>query len=78
MGPASPAVVVFTRHAELRALERGLDLQEIADLLSRHDRRRRNPGPADWLVRGSSITIVYNWPDGDDQTAALVLSAWRG
>lgn len=75
---ASPAIVAFTRHAEGRILERRLDLVDIAELLlSHHDQRRRNPGEADWLVRVRGVAIAYDWPDGDDDTTALVLSAWR-
>ena len=54
--PVSPAVVAFTRHAERRALERHLDLQDLGELLlSHHDQRRRNRGQADWLVRTRGI-----------------------
>ena len=78
MAAASPAIVAFTRHAEQRALERRLDLSDIGELLlSRHDQRRRNHGQADWLLRARGVTIAYNWPDGDDETTALVISAWR-
>jgi len=61
--PVSPAVVAFTRHAERRALERHLDLQDLGELLlSHHVQRRRNRGQADWLVRTRGIAIAYNWP----------------
>jgi len=76
-GP-SPAIVAFTRHAERRAAERRLTLHEIAELLLKHhDRRRRNSGEADWLIRAGGIAIAYDWPDGTDATTALVISAWR-
>jgi hypothetical protein len=61
----SPSRVTFTRHAELRAAERGINAQEVADVvLDEHPRRRRNPGPADWIVRGGGIVVAYNcrWP----------------
>jgi hypothetical protein len=78
MTPASPALVAFTRHAERRALERRLDLHDVCELLlSHHDQRRRNPGEADWLVRARGVAIAYNWPDGDHETTALVISVWR-
>lgn len=78
MTAASPAIVVFTRHAERRALERRLELHDVAGLLlSHHDQRRRNPGEADWLVLARGVAIAYNWPDGDDDTTALIISAWR-
>lgn len=79
MSPAAPAVVVFTHHAEQRASERGLSLTEVADaVLTGHDRRVRNPGDADWLLREHGMTIAYDWPDGDDSTTAVVISLWRG
>lgn len=76
-GPG-PALVVFTWHAERRAVERGLVLSELAELvLNHHDRRRRNPGEADWVIHAAGVVIVYDWPDGNDATTALVISAWR-
>ncbi|MDX6683005.1 MAG: hypothetical protein QOG94_3044 [Solirubrobacteraceae bacterium] len=67
-----------TRHAERRALERGLALGELAELvLTHHDRRLRNPGEADWVIHAGGVAIVYDWPDGNDPTTALVMSAWR-
>lgn len=78
MSPTAPVIVTFTRHAERRALERGLDLRDVGELLlEHHDQRRRNPGPADWLIRARGIAVAYNWPDAGDQATALVISAWR-
>jgi hypothetical protein len=78
VSPAGPAVVVFTHHAEQRALERGISLTEVADaVLAGHDRRARNPGDADWLLRGRGMAIAYDWPDGDDSATAVVISLWR-
>jgi hypothetical protein len=52
MTAPSPAIVAFTRHAERRALERGLALDGLAELvLTHHDRRLRNPGEADWVIQ---------------------------
>jgi hypothetical protein len=73
---AAPARVAFTRHAERRARERRLDLHNVAEsLLSQHDQPRRNPGEADWLIHARGIVIAYNWPDGGDETTAVVISA---
>jgi len=78
MTAPSPVVVAFTRHAERRAVERGLALPELAELLlAHHHQRLRNLGDADWIVRAAGVAIVYDWPDGKDAAAALVISAWR-
>lgn len=73
-----PARVAFTRHAERRALERRLDLRDVAEVaevvLSHHDQRRRKSrqGRLDRSCRG--VAIAYNWPDDGDETTALVIS----
>jgi nitrous oxidase accessory protein NosD len=73
-----PSRIAFTRHAELRADERGVSLQASADVvIEEHPRRRRNPGNADWIVRGRGIGIAYNWPEAGDATLALVVTLWR-
>jgi hypothetical protein len=70
--------VALTEHAELRAAERRLSLREIADLVwAEHERRRKNPGDADWMVHARGIAVAYNWPDRDDPTTALVVTLWR-
>jgi hypothetical protein len=78
MSSGLPAIVVFTRHAERRAVERRLSPYDLAELLlAHHDQRRRNVGDADWLVRSGGVVIVYDWPDGEDDATALVISVWR-
>ena len=78
MTTPSPSIVAFTWHAERRALERGLVLPDLADLvLKHHDRRRRNPGNADWIIHASGVVILYDWPDEGDAITALVISVWR-
>lgn len=75
---AAPVIVVFTRHAERRAIERRLDLRDVSDLLlASHALRQRNSGRADWLIRAHGIAIAYDWPDEVDATTALVISVWR-
>ena len=72
-----PSRVVFTDHGEDKVRQLNRSLADVADVvLSNHDRRLRNPGKADWIVTGSGLSVVYNWPDGDDQTAARVVSLW--
>lgn len=78
MTAPTPAIVAFTRHAERRARERGLALDVLAELvLTHHERRLRNPGEADWIIHAAGVAVVYDWPDGDDATTALVISTWR-
>jgi hypothetical protein len=38
----------------------------------RNLRRRR-----DLVIHAAGVVIVYDWPDGNDATTALVISAWR-
>jgi hypothetical protein len=45
-------------------------------VLENHPVRRRNPGPADWLVEGGRLMIAYNWPDQGDATIARVVTLW--
>jgi hypothetical protein len=73
-----PSRIAFTRHAELRADERGVSLQAAADVvIEEHPERRRNPGTADWIVRGKGIGVAYDWPAAGDTTLALVVTLWR-
>lgn len=73
----SPSRVEFTGHAERRAVQRGLSMRDVANLvLAEHPRRRRNPGNADWLLHARGIVVAYNWPDGRDRTTALVITTW--
>jgi hypothetical protein len=45
-------------------------------VLDNHDSRRRNPGSGDWLVRQGRLAVIYDWRDGDDATAARVITVW--
>jgi hypothetical protein len=73
-----PSRITFTRHAELRADERNVSVRAAADLvLDEHARRRRNPGRADWIVKGAGLGVAYDWPLAGDATVALVVSVWR-
>jgi len=68
-----PSRVVFTAHGEDKAQQLRCSLVDIAEVvLSNHERRRRNPGEADWIVSGSGLAVVYNWP------AWLVLEGFDG
>jgi hypothetical protein len=72
-----PVLVLFTAHAERRCAEFHCGRRTVADLvLSEHDSRRRNPGGADWLVRGAGVVVAYNWPDRGDPSVARVVTLW--
>lgn len=72
-----PSRVVFTEHGEDKARQHGRALVDVAVVvLSGHERRERNPGEADWRVSAGGMVVVYNWPDGEDATAARVVSLW--
>jgi hypothetical protein len=72
-----PHRVAFTDHAAERAERYGVSRGDIADaVLEHHPQRRRNPGPADWRVARGRLVVVYDWPDGDDDTTARVVTLW--
>ena len=59
-------------------MEVGATRQQVTDgVLDGHDRRRKNPKEADWLVVAGRFRIAYNWPDRGDSTTALVITVWR-
>ncbi len=72
-----PSRVAFSEHAIEQLARRGLSAEQVADaVLNSHDRRRRNPRSADWLLRARGVVAAYNWPDGDDVATAYVVSVW--
>jgi len=74
---SGPYLVALTAHAQERALSLGRTAEDVADALRlAHDRRRRNPGEADWLATARSLEIAYNWPAEGDPTTALVVTLW--
>jgi hypothetical protein len=75
----SPSRVTFTDHAAERAARYGIPYGDVADaVLEEHGRRQRNPGAGDWLVRKRRLRVIYNWPEGDDETTARVITVWLG
>ena len=68
---SSRRLVVWTDHAlvkaELLSVPRA-DIEHV--VLTRHERRSRNTGAADWLVVAGRLAVAYNHPaDGDELTA---------
>jgi len=73
----SPTRVVFSDHGAERCARYGLAYADVGDVvLDEHDRRQRNPGSGDWIAQSGRLTVVYNWPDEDDQSSARVITAW--
>lgn len=72
-----PSRAAFSEHPLDQLASRGLSGQQVAQtVLVGHSRRQRNPGSADWLVRGRGLEVIYNWPDRGDRTTAYVVSVW--
>jgi hypothetical protein len=46
-------------------------------LLDNHERRRRNPGLADWRLTAGRLVIVYHYPDRGDASTACIVTLWR-
>jgi hypothetical protein len=70
--------VAFTDHAAERAARYALPAVKVADIvLEEHPHRQGNPGAADWRVRRGRLVVLYDWPDGDDETTARVVTVWR-
>jgi hypothetical protein len=73
----APIRIVLTDHATERADRYGVALTDAARaVLAGHERRRRNPGSADWLTRAGPLTVAYNWPDAGDPITARVVTLW--
>jgi hypothetical protein len=74
---SSPIRVSFSDHASDKASRIGVASSDVADaILEYHDRRRRNPGSANWLVSKGRIVVAYNWPHRGDQAIAYVVTLW--
>lgn len=70
-------MVEWTDHALVKAQLLGLARTDVEDaVLTRHERRSRNTGAADWLVVSGGVAIAYKYP-GDDELTALVVTLWR-
>lgn len=73
-----PIRVAWTDHALVKA--RALDIAHAdveAVVLEEHPARRRNAGAARWRVSSGRLVVLYDHPDGDDETTARVVTVWR-
>lgn len=74
---------VWTEHARMRLVERGLDAADVEQAISRgHAEREVNDGRAEWLVSGelpdgTLFEAIYDHPHGGDEAAVRIVSAWR-
>jgi Domain of unknown function (DUF4258) len=74
---------VWTAHALLRLDERRLGQSDVEQAIrAGHGGRLVNDGQADWLIEGITahgvrFEAIYDHPDGDDETTARIVSAWR-
>ena len=46
-------------------------------LLEQHHARTRNSGAAGWRLLVGRLVLVYDHPDGDDPSAARLVTLWR-
>lgn len=73
----TPHRVTLVRHAVERAHEHGWTTTDVAELVLRHHpQRRRNSGRAQWRIVVGAVTVLYDWPDGDDDGTARVVTLW--
>ena len=78
MSPNAPRIVVWTDHALVKAHILGIARADVEDsILEGHERRARNPGGADWLLRVGRLAIAYSHPSDGDDLAARVVTIWR-
>ena len=78
MGRASPSFVRWTDHAAAKADALGVPRMQVEDaVLGRDPHRSRNPGAARWRVAVGRLVVAYDYPDGNDQMAARVITLWR-
>jgi hypothetical protein len=76
--PAHPARVRWTDHAVVKAQVLGFAQSDVKRaLLDNHERRRRNPGPADWRLTVGRLVIVDHYPDRGAALIACIVTLWR-
>jgi hypothetical protein len=73
-----PRIVRWSGHAIVKAELLGFARADVeAAVLDGHRSRRSNTGASDWLVEAGRLAVAYNYPDGDDEVAALIVTLWR-
>lgn len=67
----------MVQHAVERAQQYGWTNADVVELVLRHhEQRRRNTGRAQWRVVVGAVTVLYDWPDGDDAGTIRVVTLW--
>jgi hypothetical protein len=73
-----PQRVHWTDHASVKARVLGATLADTERaVVEHHDQHQRNPGAAQWRIATGQWVVLYNHPDGDDPTAARIVTLWR-
>lgn len=77
MAEPAPSHVTWSEHALVKAHLLGYARSDVEGrILAGHDRRERNTGAADWLLRSGRLMVAYNFPAPDELTAHVV-TLWR-
>jgi hypothetical protein len=62
----------------VRAARLGVPGSAVEDAVLEHHRNRTvNPGAAMWRVSVGRLVVAYDYPDGEDQAGARVITVWR-
>ncbi len=76
MAEPAPSHVTWSEHALVKAHLLGYARRDVGAHPRRHDRRGRNTGAADWLVKSGRVMVAYKFPGADELTAQVV-TLWR-
>jgi len=76
--PTGPQRVRWTDHAYVKANVLGAAREDVERaVIDRHPARQTNTGAAQWRLLSGPWIILYDHPDGDDQTTARIVTLWR-
>lgn len=68
----------WTDHAYVKAEMLGATRADVERAVVDHHRdRRRNPGAAQWRLSIGPWAVLYDHPDGDDESTARIVTLWR-
>ena len=73
-----PSRIRWSDHALVKAGILGIARADVeAVVIEGHAGRQRNAGAARWRVSTGRPVVLYDHPDGDDETTARVVTRWR-